>query len=387
MGIMARIIGFLIMPLVLLLLLTEQTFSQVFSDTETIVIGQKVDRSIYEQNGPRVYWKWSYPQNNENPTSYIRLHFSNIQDFSERDYQVVVYDQDGVPQLAYDRSTFSRSSDIYTVPIAPGRVTVAVEADSGSPDGLSFVLQELVQPRPQLDPQSAVPIWEDLTHSYKDNSLYKIGKSVAKIHLWEGTCTGFLVSENLLVTNHHCLAASSAYALDPAKQACQDILAEFGYESASNEPREVFRCRTVRLAPTSIDLAILELEKNENDQNAGTRWGTLTISKTKSPSQVEEVIALHYPRGTTKKISPCCWLFNESQIKLGHNCSTFQGSSGAPLVSKSFPHKVIGLHMEGSYDPKKTHADTEAEFLKSLRLQNLAVPGSVLWDQVNSILK
>jgi V8-like Glu-specific endopeptidase len=153
-------------------------------------------------------------------------------------------------------------------------------------------------------------------------------------------CTGFLIGEDLLLTNEHCVAT---------QEVCKTTKVLFGlsvnrYGLAI--PKEQLRCLQVEKSSFPLDYALLRLEGKP-----GQRWGKLQLAN-RAPTAGEKIFIVQHPAGEAKQISDeDCKVAGTSvtgrQVRtdLSHSCDTLGGSSGSPVFAAS--GEVIGLHHLG----------------------------------------
>ena len=150
-------------------------------------------------------------------------------------------------------------------------------------------------------------------------------------------CTGFLITNDVLMTNEHCL---------PAATSAQGARAYFRYEQgAPNDPGVV--CDTLLGRDAELDFALLSCVGSPGD-----RYGVVELdagrAQAGAPIYMIHQNCDYYTDPScdpTKKYSPGAITAMRSDI--GHDADTLGGSSGSPLFSRT-THRVIGLHHVGS---------------------------------------
>jgi hypothetical protein len=151
-------------------------------------------------------------------------------------------------------------------------------------------------------------------------------------------CTGFLVTEDVLMTNHHCVSsaegARGAYAVFDAERGVPDTL------------REAVDCSTFLGADAALDFGLLRCEGTP-----GARHGVVTVSDS-MPAREDAIFVVHqncdyYTQPACqpdKKVSPGR-VKEISSTELTHDADTLGGSSGSALFN-ALGH-VVGLHHVG----------------------------------------
>lgn len=177
-----------------------------------------------------------------------------------------------------------------------------------------------------------------------DPFIVSLARPVAKLSFVVGdhsyVCSGFLISDDLLMTNEHCVNSDAT---------CLTTVARFGYQTDSMgvpRPGAQYRCTELVAVDYELDMALLRLERSP-----GKEWGVLQVAD-EAPSAAEPMLIIQHPGGRPKMIS-----INECAVTLpvapgrgqdtdiAHGCDTEGGSSGSPVINTS--GKVIGLHHFG----------------------------------------
>jgi hypothetical protein len=172
--------------------------------------------------------------------------------------------------------------------------------------------------------------------------LKDLGRSVARLRFstptGEATCTGFLVSPAVLMTNQHCINTEEEAA---------SLIAEFGYDTPG---AGVDRVRGESIVDISVprDYSLVRLAGNP-----GAKWGVLTFADN-SPMPGLPLVIVEHPLGGYKQVSlEHCGVVEVNRLGAGnmptdfaHGCDTLSGSSGSPVIDLG-SQKVIGLHHFG----------------------------------------
>ncbi|MFI7015884.1 trypsin-like peptidase domain-containing protein [Streptomyces sp. NPDC050164] len=166
-------------------------------------------------------------------------------------------------------------------------------------------------------------------------------RSVCHIEVRQGmsgwTGTGFLVADDLLLTNEHVL---------PSEEVLADARFLFNYEDdPAGRPRPV---ETVRasggffLADRSLDFALVELAGSP-----GERWGRLRLVD--SPPLVgERVNIIQHPGGQPKQIAmQSNFVEYVDDTVIQYVTATLPGSSGAPVLTDDW--QVCAVHHAGGH--------------------------------------
>ena len=276
---------------------------------------------------------------------YVRLRFKDIVDNSSSDYRVVVRDRNGRPVESFTKTEFGTKQDFWTSLIEGDYVRVEVIA-SIRPNGLSFKLGEIAYQQNMGAPFSiSIPDEREPIIKYQNEpDIFARGRSVAKLTFinsgFSSMCTGFLIDEDRMVTNEHCINS---------KETCSSAVAIFGFqvnEVGSVSFGEQFRCTELLDVDAVLDFALIRLAGKP-----GTVWGKLELTR-RAPTLNEQFYMIQHPAGEPKQISRkgCSATTAVADglgpgTDIGHKCDTLGGSSGSPILGRDF--KVVALHHFG----------------------------------------
>lgn len=293
---------------------------------------------------------WQREVETDAASTFLRLHFTEIAASGGADFHVRVKDRGNRVILDVPGSTFAKTTDHWT-PYLPGTYALIEIENRSAVAGaqVSFKLAELgVQAfgAKTLSIQDLVnPKDRGIAYYANDAGITRVARSVAKLRYKKNnmllTCTGFLVSENLLLTNQHCFDSSDV---------CGTAFAQFGYQEGADglSRGEDFACEEIKDSDRGLDFTLLKLAGAP-----GARWGVLAWDLT-AQKQGTRLYVVQHPGGRPKRVAlDGCGVTKASAVgelagkptDLGHQCDTEDGSSGSPVFNRQ--HFVVGLHHLG----------------------------------------
>ena len=218
---------------------------------------------------------------------------------------------------------------------------------------------------------SLVGAWHQFQEAVQP-SIYAVGR-LDRADDTNSLGTGFLVTDELLVTNYHVLAALS-HGTGLLRDG--DALVYFGQEFEPTDRQGAVPVTAVVAADEEVDLAILRVSPSPT--SPGRR--PFVISEA-AVAAGDNVATLGYPmEGANNNPLFLKQIFgNELYVKRAsqgqvlkvstnhvyHDCSTLNGNSGSPLMTLENA-KVIGVHNSGDfmYRNGEIDANTLGKFLK-----------------------
>ena len=195
-----------------------------------------------------------------------------------------------------------------------------------------------------IDEQSSVIVgsvgWRDVQELNGDSPERINSHTVAYLSIpAKGTrCTGFLVSDNVIMTNEHCVGRQSD---------ANGLVAIFGREAGNAQSAwDVYDCSTLIGNSASLDYALLQCTGNP-----GATYGVAQLDDGNA-SRNEDLYVIHqncdyFSRPgcePSKKYSPGRVTRVDSEVR--HDADTLGGSSGSPVFRTS-NHAVFALHHVG----------------------------------------
>lgn len=279
-----------------------------------------------------------------------QLRFENISFDAGEYFEIEIVDANGATVQTLTPETLAGRSSLWTNLGRGQSMGVAVYGNRNN--SLSFELVSISFDRRGMALESI--IGEDQRqHLYEYtgdllDTVSRVSGAVAKLSMIKNTangpkryvCTGFLIDDNTLVTNEHCVADQNV---------CANTKVIFGYEYnriGQIPGMEQYDCLSVRTVNVEFDMAVLDLAGEP-----GKRWSSLALAE-RPVENGERLFIVQHPTGEPKQISDRdCAVFEaiapgrQSQSDFAHTCDTLGGSSGSPVFNVS--GEVVGLHHWG----------------------------------------
>jgi hypothetical protein len=278
-------------------------------------------------------------------------------------------------------------------------VMMQLLADS-PPKGLGIIVDKYDHPVKPTVPQ-AITGHNDMQPFYKQPSyILQLGSPVARLRIKTGKgqalCTGFLVSDDLMLTNYHCISTSIQ---------AVNTRADFGYDK-SDRPGNVFMVQgiVVENSDTAYDYTVVRVLGSPGHTYSHVAMpllgslffpvqapalGSLTFSGDNG-----KLLVIEHPGGGPKMVSikdcevagdKIAGVDPQELSDFGHLCDTLGGSSGSPVFS--IDSKVlVGLHhlgfVKGSTpnDPLVNQAVYIGYILEDIKKQAPAVYAEIVPD-------
>lgn len=290
-------------------------------------------------------------------SSFIRLHFTDIRIVGSGIGTVRVVGQGGDVLAKWSFKEFSSRGDRWTKIMPEGYAVVQVEKNNNRPVQLEFTIKEAARESEGgtvLSRQDPSHIRDKDISAFSDNlALMSAARSVAKLSFPIGkklaTCTGFMITDNLLLTNHHCISTIDT---------CFATVAIFGYQrdrSGRILPTKQYDCIAVVATDITLDYSLLRMDGSPGEIS---QWGSLKIDHLAVLVASQPLYMVQHPSGEPKRVTMdnCRVSTLEAEGSLsgfksdfGHVCDTESGSSGSPMIDRS--NHVVGLHHLG-FDAK-----------------------------------
>lgn len=212
--------------------------------------------------------------------------------------------------------------------------------------------------------------------NYGATSIFaRTGKAVGRLDVLtdkgHAPCTAFLVDDNRLITNHHCVPGI----IDNERLGASAILAvqfRLGYvRDGIEEGTEMFHVNPMPLETNkALDYSVLEILGGD----ANAQFGALELSAA-MPSDRDPFWVIGHPMGEAQRISREKCQADSPAIasgKLRHTCDTLPGNSGSPVIDAGL-QQVVALHHAGSRAGAVNFAIPMAEILSQSKVLKAAI--------------
>ncbi|MCG8512399.1 MAG: serine protease [Rhodospirillales bacterium] len=152
-----------------------------------------------------------------------------------------------------------------------------------------------------------------------------------------GLCTGWVISAEYIMTNHHCIPGKSGKVLKAAL--LMNYMKEGETDSTERFPVDIQPVETSR----DLDYSIVRVQGNP-----GAKYGVIPM-QARDADPDEELFIIQHPAGKPKRLTRRnCRADDKTERpeELRHFCDTLGGSSGSPIFSDN-DMALVGLHFAG----------------------------------------
>jgi V8-like Glu-specific endopeptidase len=197
----------------------------------------------------------------------------------------------------------------------------------------------------------------DQQEVYILNTLYQLSKSVCRItYRGHGIGTGFLVAENIIITNHHVM---------PNEREGNEMAAEFDFQlnpppdrslrqstSFACDPATFFLSSTLEENPavpfSGLDFTLVALKTTGSNQRRIQEFNPVLLDGNIGKIiKGESCVIIQHPEGRPKKVAlKNAAFFSETHTRIIYETDTLPGSSGSMVVALG-TGEIIALHHAG----------------------------------------
>ncbi len=189
--------------------------------------------------------------------------------------------------------------------------------------------------------------------NYGPKSIFaKAGRAVGRLDILtdvgHAPCTAFLVAENRVITNYHCVPGilQNQAMVSRGATAIISVLFQAGFvKDGVEEGTKTFHVDPEPLETSKdLDYALLQVVGDANAE-----FGALELS-TALPGDRDPLWVIGHPMGEAQRISREKCAAAEPALdggRLRHTCDTLPGNSGSPVIDAGL-QKVVALHHAGA---------------------------------------
>ena len=196
--------------------------------------------------------------------------------------------------------------------------------------------------------------WIQFNHS-GNNPQNSNEQTVAQIHIptISAACTGFLINEDTIMTNNHCISSASW---------ATNVTATF---RNVDESKTTFVCNQFITTSIQYDFTLIKCQ-----DNPGSKFGWVGLSKKKPEKYFplymvqENCDYVNDPHCMLDKFVSFGYVLDLQSNRIYYDVDSLSGSSGSPIFS-SETHQVIAIHNAAS-PATATSADMNAGVLMNL---------------------
>ncbi|MEM1237622.1 MAG: serine protease [Pseudomonadota bacterium] len=276
------------------------------------------------------------------------------------DGTVEFWDSNGEARDLFDAATLAGEGTIWTNVIVGNTVDVVVRG--GRSEDFKFEVTAVSYEKSGIRLESITGD-NNLTHMIAYTGDFTLDNpgvpaAVAKLSIIKtdpdtgqrgrGACTGFMVSEDLMITNEHCVNSA---------QECRETKILFGFEENQNGnavAKDQYACGELVAVSAEKDAALLRVKERflVSPPGSDNKYGHLTLASGNEVTQGTKIFIIQHPGGEPKQISDIDCLVDltpvngyATDLDFAHTCDTITGSSGSPVLNGQ--GEVVGLHHLG----------------------------------------
>jgi V8-like Glu-specific endopeptidase len=212
-------------------------------------------------------------------------------------------------------------------------------------------------------PTNDIQNFEDVIKTIQSNveKLSQLSKAVMLIdNSKKSPATGFLIAQNLLMTNWHIFEKAHW---------AKGAIAKFGYlEEDKNPNDDIDPYESFKIDPEiyffnneELDFAVVGI-----NENPGITWGKIPFPATMPGKTPEKVIIIQHPFGRPMQITITNnKVIEHDQRKIMYEADTENGSSGSPVLDENF--NLVALHHGWEYLPGKTDRANAGSLISAIQ--------------------
>jgi len=280
----------------------------------------------------------------------------------------------------------ARVGEAWTGPLN-GRSFIAELIADSPPSGLTVVIDQYDEPKASEVAQG-FPTGKDRTKSIREapTDVQRLATAVARLYIktrfGSGWCTGFLVSNDLLLTNYHCIQTNTE---------AVNATAEFGVGDFG-VPKKCLRLVGLEYknSDAAYDFVVARASGLPGKTYGHIRLTDTTRTSFNDVASPRSLVIVEHPDGGSKRasITGCSESVDSisgadllMKTDFGHQCDTLTGSSGSPVFLRG-SKELVGLHHAGfSAGSDKKSLINQAVYI-GLVMQDIKTYRRPLFDEI-----
>jgi len=327
---------------------SEEKKFPLVPDIEGAIAAVDVASPAFEPTEGSETVQWQHEFDSWPRSRFLRIHFGTVSLPTDGSVKVVLADRSGNPVETMQGAALASLSGQWSKAIPSSYALLSVVGDR-PPTSAKIQVVEVAYTTTKGTRLSVIGVnnLQDFAEVASDPVLSAVSNSVAKLSFMTdgglAACTGFMVNDDMLMTNNHCINTANE---------CSSAVAIFNYQRLADgrlNSGTQYRCTSVVDQDYDLDYSILRLEGSP-----GQQWGFLQLS-TAALTPKEPGFIVEHPGGRPKMVAEVDCVIEDpvadgraQNSDLSHVCDTEAGSSGSPLFNKQ--GRVVGLHHFGVAD-------------------------------------
>ncbi len=300
----------------------------------------------------------------------IRIHIQISRPNPNANWKISFQDISGNEKENLDQNSPGMPASDFWSDEIPGSSAIVELSTQSDPQTMEIKVDRLSYRVQPSFPQSITGADEREPILNVSQQIRKWGTPIVRLrfiasNIGQATCTAFLLNDNLLMTNEHCISTEPEM---------RSSIAEFNYDGFGFTPARVRAVALLR-TNTKLDYSILRLAGNP-----GSLYGKVSLQIQAAIHEGSPLVIIQHPAGQPKQVSiKGCSVSGVSRFgresaltDFGHLCDTLGGSSGSPVIDSS-NGQVVGLHHLGINGVIVNRAVHMPQILEDLRLNSHGV--------------
>lgn len=272
-------------------------------------------------------------------SQYVRFRLSSER--SEGGWKIGIYDSKDV--LVEEIDGKSLQFGVWSVQVWDQLIKIEVPGN-GHPVRIEKIVRSVQSlPVQNVIPKDSLPNYTPIV-VHQNPSVRQMSRSVVHLRFVrdnvERPCTGFYISKDIIMTNHHCI---------PDEEVASTLTIYVGYLSSLTSSHGIINRGVLLAGDPILDYSFIRV----SDRFASN--GEPVKLRKSGPHDGEFIAIIQHPSGEAMKVADDedCYIssahiagYAGSMVDFGHRCDTSDGSSGS-LVLSLRDFRIIGIHHWG----------------------------------------